>query len=78
MNGKPGVAPCGHQGEHVIGTYVQCKRCDTRKTPKIASAQYLCPKGHRCEPVLLVDKYFCWTCGFAFNREEITKVNVSP
>ena len=29
MNGKPGVAPCGHDGEYVIGAFVLCGRgCD--------------------------------------------------
>lgn len=28
-NGKKGVAPCGHDGEAVIGQYYQCPRCDT-------------------------------------------------
>ncbi len=28
-DGKRGVAPCGHDGEHVIGTYVRClEGCD--------------------------------------------------
>lgn len=27
-NGKLGLAPCGHNGEHVIGNYVACKICD--------------------------------------------------
>lgn len=30
MIGKPGVAPCGHAGEHIVSTYVQCLiGCDT-------------------------------------------------
>ncbi len=24
MSGKPGIAPCGHAGEHVVGGYVRC------------------------------------------------------
>lgn len=27
-DGRKMRAPCGHQGEVVIGTYVQCKQCD--------------------------------------------------
>jgi hypothetical protein len=32
MAGKIGKAPCGHEGEHIIGTYVRClKGCDAVK-----------------------------------------------
>ena len=26
--GRRATAPCGHEGEVVIGTYVQCRTCD--------------------------------------------------
>lgn len=32
-DGKRTMAPCGHIGEVIIGTYVQCKRCDARSVP---------------------------------------------
>ncbi len=25
MSGRPGIAPCGHPGEYVIGTFVNCR-----------------------------------------------------
>ena len=29
MIGKPGTAPCGHRGEHVVSGYVRClEGCD--------------------------------------------------
>lgn len=29
MSGKRGIAPCGHQGEHIIGQYISCDNgCD--------------------------------------------------
>lgn len=32
MDGKPGKAPCGHVGEHVIGNYVRCLiGCDDKR-----------------------------------------------
>lgn len=35
MDGKKGTAPCGHEGEHVIGNYVRClSGCDDKKPPK--------------------------------------------
>lgn len=35
MNGAPGIAPCGHPGEYVIGRYVRClKGCDRHNTPR--------------------------------------------
>lgn len=37
MLGKRGVAPCGHEGEHIIANYVKCLRgCDSVKTPASA------------------------------------------
>ncbi len=33
-NGARRKAPCGHLGEVVIGTYVQCARCDKDAAPK--------------------------------------------
>lgn len=33
-HGKTGTAPCGHTGEHLIGQYVRCPRCDVSgRTP---------------------------------------------
>ena len=32
-NGRRMKAPCGHLGEAVIGTYVQCLRCDKDAAP---------------------------------------------
>lgn len=33
--GKVATAPCGHPGEHVIGSYVRCSSgCDSRATPR--------------------------------------------
>jgi hypothetical protein len=28
-DGKKGLAPCGHEGEAIIGQYFSCKRCDS-------------------------------------------------
>jgi hypothetical protein len=28
-DGKKGPAPCGHEGEAIIGQYYMCPRCDT-------------------------------------------------
>ena len=28
-----GVAPCGHEGEVIVGTYVRCSACDGAKKP---------------------------------------------
>ena len=33
-DGRKTLAPCGHMGEVVIGTYVQCNRCDRGAVPK--------------------------------------------
>jgi hypothetical protein len=33
-DGKPGIAPCGHPGVHVIGTYIQCPICDKKAVPR--------------------------------------------
>lgn len=33
-NGRRAIAPCGHLGETVIGTYVQCLSCDNAAAPK--------------------------------------------
>jgi hypothetical protein len=33
-DGRTTKAPCGHLGEVVIGTYVQCLRCDKQAVPK--------------------------------------------
>lgn len=39
MSGKRGTAPCGHEGEHVVGNYVQClSGCDEVK-PKEPAAK---------------------------------------
>lgn len=27
-NGRRGIAPCGHEGEYVVGQYVACPACD--------------------------------------------------
>ena len=33
-SGKRAKAPCGHLGEVIIGTYVQCPKCDKSAIPK--------------------------------------------
>jgi hypothetical protein len=33
-NGRKAKAPCGHLGETIIGTYVQCLKCDKQAAPK--------------------------------------------
>lgn len=33
-DGRKTMAPCGHMGEVVIGTYVQCRRCDRAAVPE--------------------------------------------
>lgn len=34
MSGKRALAPCGHEGEYVIGQYVQCETCDKAAVPE--------------------------------------------
>lgn len=29
-DGKRAPAPCGHEGETIIGTYVRCAKCDSK------------------------------------------------
>ncbi len=33
-NGRKAIAPCGHVGEVVIGTFVQCPLCDKVAIPE--------------------------------------------
>jgi hypothetical protein len=33
-DGRKTIAPCGHLGEVIIGTYVQCERCDKNAVPR--------------------------------------------
>lgn len=57
MTGKAGVAPCGHVGVHIIGTYVQCPQCDRGAVPKPVEPEkteplylgYECPNCHKCD-----------------------------
>jgi hypothetical protein len=62
--GKSEIAPCGHLGEHVLGGYVACTRCDKAAVPEYIELEIT-------EPVLCrhVDLYvwagmvFCYDCG---------------
>ena len=42
-NGKKGPAPCGHQGEAIIGQYYQCPKCDTLGFDEITIEVVICP-----------------------------------
>lgn len=43
-SGKLTTAPCGHEGEHVIGQYVRCLRgCDSAKKPAVEQSPIVPP-----------------------------------
>lgn len=46
-DGRKTTAPCGHMGEVVIGTYVQCQRCDRAAVPKHVTPEKTEPMFHR-------------------------------
>lgn len=58
-NGRKALAPCGHIGETVIGTYVQCAKCDKTSVPEHVDPE-------KTEPMALPR---CPTC-FSLDIEE--------
>jgi hypothetical protein len=55
-NGKPGTAPCGHPGTHVIGTYVKCDvGCDDVTAGEGEESDgipvYIDPDSDRTQPI---------------------------
>lgn len=77
MIGKIGIAPCGHVGEHIIGTFVRCLElgCDgTPPAPRVFARRSNpdtddagpCPfcKSANSEPFSIQGfKAHCWDCG---------------
>lgn len=73
-NGRKTEAPCGHMGEVVIGTYVQCLTCDKGTVPEHVDPE-LTPPMFVCCPgcgswnteeflsLKSVPDWHCWDCG---------------
>lgn len=70
-NGKRGIAPCGHAGEHIVSTYVQCLQgCEflSDDAPPVEFCPY-CGKGAIDLDYSLDPDYLFWNPGTVqFNR----------
>ncbi len=61
-DGKPGLAPCGHVGVHVIGTYVQCTAGCDRVTPPLGVDFAMVHRCPACKSINTED----WDLGVVF------------
>ncbi len=81
-NGRKAQAPCGHAGEVVIGTFIQCLRgCESfeEEAPEIETCPY-CDKSEVDTDYSLDPEYYlwnpqtplfnrrCWSCGGVWAR----------
>lgn len=66
MTGKRVPLSCGHEGEHVLGGYVECEVCD-EKTEKICLCleyyETMIEKWNAWHGYLFEHKTFCRACG---------------
>lgn len=66
-NGKRADAPCGHPGEHIIGTYVKCLQgCDTKDEVDWSSVTLKIPRCMKCNS-LNVEDFELDTLYYVFN-----------